>query len=526
MGENNDEVHTRWLASSIVCCIPSARKGSDEVREGIERPMTICHDQPHLIPPPKIERYDARTSTPVSWHTPQFIAGSRQLASRASSRASLTRTIRRTITTESLRPTIGAPSGFRKFDDYKRRSEGFRPLELSIYLPENKLSPLPIFSDTFEEEPAGLEYPARALTRCRSSTLLSQSTSNFRIPRKPVGSISDKSTVRLRPSVDRLSSASSFDMDWGVPPRPNLPDSSSTQELLTALEARLPKAPPPLRIRSKTEPLHLPQRRDILLNRRVSSASDRGDDRQEIDRRLNEFDTIVEERPIDFKEDLPKSPTPPAVPSKSPIIEVPGDRVDDWGITLSRRVPVRSATFSDIRSVFHRPLPPTPLTFNQPNPLQRPPKPPPPPKPQSYLPFQTEYCRPSQPADPFPPAKPTSTRDRVSQWLFPLSRNADYQSSPEPVLSHGNFYQCITEGSTKVPSMSSTVSTRSTSLDPKTPPSITPQSSPGRSTKPKMKPCVHILAELDHPLPACPPNEDISILSSGLSGRSPVGVAF
>ncbi|KAI9696270.1 MAG: hypothetical protein M1836_005823 [Candelina mexicana] len=482
--------------------------------------MTICHDQPHLIPPPRIETHDARTTTPLSRHTSPFIGGSRQLASRASSRASLARSVRRARTTESLRTTIGTPSGFRVVDDYKRRSEGFQPLQLSIYLPENRLSPLPIFNETFEEGLAGLEYPAQALTRCRSSTLLSQSTSTFRIPRKPVGSISDKSTIRHRPSVDRLSSASSFDMEWGNLTRPSLPDSSSTQELLTALEIRLPKAPPPLRIRSQTETLHLPQRRDSLLNRRVNNGTDVG---LEVDRRLNEFDTIIEERPIDIKEDLPKSPAPPAVPSKtSPVSELSGAPID-WHTSPPRRIPVRSATFSDIRSVFHRPLPPTPLTFSQPIPLQSPVPPPPPPKPQSHPAPQNKNNLSSQLAGPRPPAKRTLTRDRVSQWLFPSSCSAGERSTPEPVLSHENIYKCITQDSTKVPSMASTVSTRSTSLDAKTPPTVTAQSSPGRSREPKAKSSVQVHADLNHPLPPCPADENMNLFSNG---RSPVGVAF
>ncbi len=483
--------------------------------------MTICYDQPHLIPPPpKIESRDVPPSTPLSWHTSTPItAGSRQLASRASSRASFTRTIRKARTTESLRPTIGTPENFRRVDDYKRRSEVFRPLELSIYQPENKLSPLPVFSETFEKEPARLEYPAQALMRSRSSTVLSQSTSTLRIPRKPVGSISDRTTIRPRPSADRLSYASSFDAEWG---RTSQLDSSSTQELLAALERRLPKAPPPLRIRSQTEPLHLPQRRESLVHRRVNNALD---EKQEVDRRLNDFDTIIEEMALDPKEDLPKSPIPPAVPSKTADDEEGGGQNGSRDTSLPSRVPVRSATFSDISSIFHRPLPPTPLTFNQPNPSSSPAPPPPPPKSGSESAPSVLVCPSSQPVVPSPPVKFTSTRDRVSQWLFPTLGSVGDQSSPEPVLSHDNFYQCVAKDSPEVPSMVSTVSSRSASFEAATPANNTPQSSPGRSRKSMTKGSVRIVADQNHPLPPCPPCE-VHSLSSGLSGRSPVGVAF
>lgn len=71
---------------------------------------------------------------------------SKSFASRASSRGSFS--VRRKLNAYNgprrPRMEIGPPSDFRHLENAmpSRRNEGFRPLELSIYMPQNQLSPI------------------------------------------------------------------------------------------------------------------------------------------------------------------------------------------------------------------------------------------------------------------------------------------------------------------------------------------------------------------------------------------------
>ena len=179
-----------------------------------ETDMQICYSQPQLVPQPCAERqhHQHSASQNMSQHVSQWVSHSRSLAARASSRASVA-TLTRPRRSQS-RPSIGRPTDFRHFggvdglqsmiDDaampvHRRRS--FRPLELSIYLPDGcgRLSPLPDFEgdETWTAEPAELEMPAQALVRVRDSRTnsLSSNASTFLIQRKPVGSGSRRSSL-------------------------------------------------------------------------------------------------------------------------------------------------------------------------------------------------------------------------------------------------------------------------------------------------------------------------------------------
>jgi hypothetical protein len=228
---------------------------------GIERPMRIEHQQPRLIPPPIPEPQERPSTRSREW-----VARSKSFASRASSRGSFS--VRRKLNTYNgpRRPRIGAPSDFRHVENsMPRRTERFRPLELSIYMPDNQLSPiLPHFAtddlsfptDVLEDLP----YPQTAMTsHSRSDSALS-----FRIPRKPVRSNSGSS-------------------EWTAHFQPR-PGSLNAQELLAALEKELPKAPRPARLRAMTEP---------PAYERVKSALH---EKFELEQRLKAIDEVIEER--------------------------------------------------------------------------------------------------------------------------------------------------------------------------------------------------------------------------------------
>jgi hypothetical protein len=133
--------------------------------------MKICHNQPHLVPPMKLVFYDDMPVTPQPpppSQLSQLVAQGRNLASRASQRASLS--VRKK---SSSRPSISDPLPIQSADGLPfRRRYQYRPLELSIYLPDNRLSDLPDFDIADFDDLGEIQLPAKVLTRSRSEERL------------------------------------------------------------------------------------------------------------------------------------------------------------------------------------------------------------------------------------------------------------------------------------------------------------------------------------------------------------------
>jgi hypothetical protein len=177
--------------------------GSKTVQLGVEREMEICHSQPHLVPPMKLVFYDnlpspgppPRSSVFSSWMTE-----GRNLASRTSRPASLA-----TWKKPAKRPTISGPSDFRRIE-HRARPQLFRPLELSIYSPGNRLSDLPEFEQFQLDRPVLPTLPPKAYSfhfeASRSAHSGRCQSVPFRLARKPVGSGSRRSSLA---DVDQLS---------------------------------------------------------------------------------------------------------------------------------------------------------------------------------------------------------------------------------------------------------------------------------------------------------------------------------
>lgn len=156
--------------------------------------MAVCHSQPHLVPPMKLVLYDDLPSPgppPRTSSLPSWIVEGRNLASRASSiRASMS--LRRKST---VRPRISAPTDFRRVQPPPARVNGFRPLELSIYTPGNRLSDLPEFDEFRLGDDGKPVLPARAHTPTIERSFSRNLNSSFQLARKPVGSGSRRSSV-------------------------------------------------------------------------------------------------------------------------------------------------------------------------------------------------------------------------------------------------------------------------------------------------------------------------------------------
>ncbi|EED13206.1 conserved hypothetical protein [Talaromyces stipitatus ATCC 10500] len=185
-----------WITSCVSCLWPQAdqeSKGSQARQHiGVEREMEICHSQPHLVPPMKLVFYgdlpspgghNQSRSTPSL--LPPWVQETRNLASRASQSASVLLTRKKT----QSRPIIGAPTDFRRVEPLPRRRASFRPLELSIYLPGNRLSDLPEFGRFDLDTPGQPSPPAKALmSPFDSSGHIRRDSGPFQFSRKPVGS--------------------------------------------------------------------------------------------------------------------------------------------------------------------------------------------------------------------------------------------------------------------------------------------------------------------------------------------------
>lgn len=209
--------------------------------------MKICHNQPHLVPPMRLVVYDDIPPSPTpksTSHISQFMSRGRSLASRASDRASLHARKR-----SSSRPTISAPTSFRRVDPPRRRLEAFRPLELSIYQEGNRLSDLPEF-DAAEFNAIGeIRLPPKALIRARSEDIMARSPS-FTLPRKPAASMVDSralgywqpSSPQLPSDQERPQSPDERNLLWNS--LPGLPVESGLSPVSENMSTPWPKLAP------------------------------------------------------------------------------------------------------------------------------------------------------------------------------------------------------------------------------------------------------------------------------------------
>ncbi|RMZ89651.1 hypothetical protein DV736_g3116, partial [Chaetothyriales sp. CBS 134916] len=150
------------------------RKGMHEQtssvpRTGIAREMAVMDQQPHLVAPMKLTVFDMLPPpTPPASGPPvfQWMTHTKNLASRASSRASLL-----TPKKMSRRPAISDPQPVILRQPSVRRND-FRPLELSIYLPSNRLSDLPAFDGFTFTDLGEIQFPPKALLRTTSEQFM------------------------------------------------------------------------------------------------------------------------------------------------------------------------------------------------------------------------------------------------------------------------------------------------------------------------------------------------------------------
>lgn len=258
--------------------------------------MTTLYDcQPRLIPPP-IPQSQTPPHSRSSSH--EWLIRTKSFASRASTKGSFS--LKRKLNmynpynpVQVRRPHIGAPMDFRHVEVGREPKRGsFRLLELSIYMNGNHLSPLlPGWESGGRTMSLGaLDRPSPPV-HTRSESAMSM----FTIPRKAVanGSV-HSSPVRGRLSTayttpESMSSGFSPTVTFPLRPRPSLPESLSTQELIAALdcEKELPARPQAARLRANAMPVLIEQ------VERVKSVMQ---EREELDKQLQTLSHLIAER--------------------------------------------------------------------------------------------------------------------------------------------------------------------------------------------------------------------------------------
>ncbi|KAH7052059.1 hypothetical protein B0J12DRAFT_62055 [Macrophomina phaseolina] len=378
MGANQSveaDGNSGWLASSPFagCCAPGNRSDEEvdpfQTNTGNGRRRSITNEQPRSLRPLLLDsaRQLPRPSTGQSMR--QWV-GTRQVESRTPGYPHLSMRANRS---KNSRPVISAPTDFRHLDGSGtalpqsaaisrpagrpaqvstqpaptlRRKPNFRPLQLSIYLPDNQLSPLPDFTrNSWDKKPDRLAYPGQAHVRNRADSMCSEAP--FRIPRKPIPSYVDDwfgedgadartIDIPLRPVVKRSSTMPMLER-----PRTITADlCTRDRETASPVPISGPSSP---RMRSNTEPLN-PSR---SLRKRPSYRSPR----DSVEDAINELNLIVEERRA--KKSASNSPKQHHVPALAPNF----------------KMHVRSETLSDIGSALSVPFTSKPLPSIPPSPV-------------------------------------------------------------------------------------------------------------------------------------------------------------
>ena len=329
----------------------------------------ICEQQPQPVAFPRTDFTAPRPSTSYSTKSIfTLVANGWDAASQATTRASMS--IKRPKTADSHHElVISEPTDFRKVDGapiVRRRREEFRPLELSIYLPNNRLSPLPDFSKSeWTAKPVDLEIPRPAMLRSMTELDLTFSSSTFGVRRKPVESASflispsvpdsSRSSLSYETLPQDRNSTSSTQLP-AIPSRihssPLIRSGTQSSTISSEWTIPSPKSPGSLRSRAVSEPGGLSRRKSTQSRRNHS----------DVDEAIRELNTIVEERRADT---YPMSTRQESATDED---EEAGGHSPAHvpAIAPSMKMRVRTETLSDIGSALSLPhsskaLPPPPL---------------------------------------------------------------------------------------------------------------------------------------------------------------------
>ncbi|KZF23454.1 hypothetical protein L228DRAFT_238021 [Xylona heveae TC161] len=407
-----ERVCRRWLVLPFSCCFPHLDVDDQHGRpeHSVEKSESQKCIKPRPIAPAKAFTPPEKAALPPNSSRPR--AAMPRMIARPLSMASLSS--RRSHRTKSARPVISAASNFRRIDGFGD-AEGFSPLELSIHHPENILSPLPCFHSYSCDEPRPRARSVLAPTKSRRGSVVSETSRNFAIPRKPIASGDSRRSLSVRHSVDSHLTPSTTATEWTANPLHTglgFPDSPSTQSLLAAMRSRNGEKPLLGRTSSTSD---LAQRSRGSLSK-CGLANDLFEDENSRKNSSRALKLCVEPARMDSIQEVSSGAmhlTPASGKSENPT-QLAGTSLGQSRPNITRS---RSAGPYLRASVLQRPLPPTPTPSDVSyfSPQLLPPQLPPKLETPSYNMLPTRF----------------TGRSSIARWLF---RTSVINTSPEAAL--------------------------------------------------------------------------------------------
>ncbi|KAF2435898.1 hypothetical protein EJ08DRAFT_294030 [Tothia fuscella] len=342
-----------------------------------DREVTLTFEQPQRVPPPTFlpQNPPRQSSTSMHSRTRSWLMNERSqsgdwIHSRPSRSSSIS-TLMRPWTSQSRRPIIGAPTNFRRVTEpvppMPTRRRSFRPLELSMYLPERSVSPLPDFrlGGDWEEKLEQLQRPQAAVVR--RETLDNSELEEYKTPRKSLSlgmSLNQyRREVLSEPFMLTVEHGPGPTLDSTLEMNPRISDlprieSNRTPTLIPAQIEEMAASARPWSARSSMRspsPFSLRSRSNTDLLMPIRKPSLRRSKTDTVDDAIRELNTIVEEKRVKAltvaRNDMDSIPT-------SPTTHVPA-------IAPRMQVRARSETLSSIGSAFTvavpKPLPVPPI---------------------------------------------------------------------------------------------------------------------------------------------------------------------
>ncbi|KAM7203506.1 hypothetical protein V8F33_002126 [Rhypophila sp. PSN 637] len=426
------ETYASWVRSVSTCCGFEEKPCYDS-----EKSIHVLHDQPVFIPPPSAEPLWTSEQTYEKTFERERGRSFGQRPASQNSHRSRRRWLSRS--SSSRKPQISNPSNFRHLqsDSFqypaaqpRPRPVSFRPLQLSIYQPDNRLSSLLPYFDS---------------TECNIATP------------PPAHTAGSKQWEASSPTFDNDRSYSS--MSFHIPRKHTREGSNMSQSPVTP-----PTIPTKSRARAHTAPSAEP-----ILERIASAMIEKEKLQSEIDSIVERQSLYISSRPSTAYgvADLEPMPSIPALPAAAPSF---AERlsVDDRPRTAPQQATVytQERTMALAAAAFNSHPPQVTPSYSRVrvgvdrsgSPMTTPR--------QEFRNDET-FDRPLAPPLPLvlrPPLRKKKSFSRVSNWLFPAGSSPNLTTSnsddpfqqrrreisrdsvtnqPRPIKEGDGFYQCI-----------------------------------------------------------------------------------
>lgn len=416
------EAKVAWLSSVSLCCpsLTSCAVAEERHRRGmlessapssshglisridVEKPAAVLRDQPAQIPRPYAHPWEE----PMGQAALPSLPVRRERAPRKSISSSVRSfSVRKHSKSYRGRPQISAPSNFRHVysqsfqfpahAQYQRQQApaSYRPLELSIYMPQNELSPI---LPHFVEGESGIAPPPPAYVR----------------------------SEREEDDVFALSHQRSFsNMSFHLPRRGTHEDLSTTSG-----SDHIPSPPPKskARMRAYTSPSV-----ERIAERIATAIIEKEKLQKQIDDLVERQSIYASSRPSTAHGMLDLEPMP-SIPALPPAV----------GLTFAERVSTPAPLVLDRPRTAPPPKTLTPVQIRTQVPMEL----------SAPSPLRTPQDRTPPPPLPLvlrPPLRKKKSFSRVSNWLFPGEEHRRQGSVdsvtnlPRPVKEKEGFYQCM-----------------------------------------------------------------------------------